>query len=99
LAKSRSHPAGKPQQKQQKAIPLLDLHGFLVEDVPDAVDRFLMQAQRKGAERVRIMPGKGSGKVRAAVTQYLKLGGFPFENEKLPGGTVNEGVLVVFLGD
>jgi dsDNA-specific endonuclease/ATPase MutS2 len=54
---------------------------------------------RKGAKRVRIMTGKGSGQVRKVVTDYLRKGGYPFEQEKLPGGGRNEGVLVVFLDD
>ena len=80
-----------------KSLPLLDLHGFRIEDVADAVDRFLVQQQKKGQARVRIMTGKGTGQVKKAVSEYLRLGGFPFEAEKLEGGVRNEGVLVVFL--
>lgn len=80
-----------------KALPLLDLHGFKTEDVVDAVDRFLVQAGRKGQGRVRIMTGKGTGAVKKTVTDYLRLGGFPFEAERLSNGGKNEGVLIVFL--
>lgn len=80
-----------------KADPILDLHGYRTDEVADAVDRFLVNAQRKGAGRVRIMTGRGTGAVRKAVMDYLRLGGFPFENERLPNGSKNEGVLVVFL--
>jgi DNA-nicking Smr family endonuclease len=83
----------------KSSLPLLDLHGYVTADVPDAVDRFLMTSMRKGAKRVRIMTGKGSGQVRKVVTDYLRKGGYPFEQEKLPGGGRNEGVLVVFLDD
>jgi DNA-nicking Smr family endonuclease len=79
--------------------PLLDLHGYKLADVPDAVDRFLMASTRKGAKRVRIMTGKGTGQVRKSVTDYLKMGGYPFEFERLANGSRNEGVLVVFLDD
>jgi dsDNA-specific endonuclease/ATPase MutS2 len=85
---------GKPQ-----SLPLLDLHGYKTEDVADAVDRFIMTHSRKGTPRVRIMPGKGSGAVRKTLVEYLKLGGYPFENERMPNGEKNEGVLVVFLDD
>jgi len=76
---------------------LLDLHGYRTEDVPDAVDRFLIKAQRAGQKRVRIMTGKGRGLVKKTVIDYLRLGGFPFEEERLKNGRRNEGVLVVFL--
>lgn len=82
-----------------RQIPLLDLHGYKTIDVPDAVDRFLVSAGKRGARRVRIMTGKGLGQVRRAVIEYLKLGGFPYEAERLPTGGRNEGVLVVFLAD
>ena len=78
---------------------MLDLHGYKTADVPDAVDRFLVEASRKGASRARIMTGKGSGAVKKVVTDYLRLGGFPFELERLPNGQRNEGVLIVFVGD
>lgn len=82
-----------------KTLPLLDLHGYSVADVADAVDRFLTLQIKKGASKVRIMTGKGSGQVRKATTDYLKLGQFPFEFEKLANGTRNEGVLIVHIGD
>jgi hypothetical protein len=65
--------------------------------VPDRVDRFIMTHSRAGRERVRIMTGKGTGKVRATVINYLRLGGYPWEYERLEGGKRNEGVLIVFL--
>jgi DNA mismatch repair protein MutS2 len=80
-----------------KPLPLLDLHGFKTDEVADAVDKFLVQSSRKGHPRVRIMTGKGTGAVKKTVMEYLKLGGFPFEAEKMAGGGRNEGVLVVIL--
>lgn len=82
-----------------KQLPTIDLHGYTTDQVPDTVDRFLTQSMRKGASRVRIMTGKGSGKIKQAVIHYLKLGGFPFEEERLENGRRNEGVLVVFIGE
>lgn len=93
----RGHPI--LRSETMKALPLLDLHGFKTADVPDAVDRFLVQSGRKGHHRVRIMTGKGKGAVKKIVTDYLRLGGFPFEAEKLEGGGRNDGVLIVILDD
>ncbi|MES2855288.1 MAG: Smr/MutS family protein [Bdellovibrionota bacterium] len=83
--------------KTPKTLPTLDLHGRTVDEVADLVDRFITAQTKKGSDQVRIMTGKGSGKVKAATTAYLKLGGFPFEFERLNTGGRNEGVLVVFL--
>lgn len=77
--------------------PLLDLHGFTLEEVDDAVDRFLVQSNKRGVPRARIMTGKGTGAVQKAVAGYLKRAGYSFEHERLPGGKRNEGVLVVFM--
>ena len=79
------------------ALDLLDLHGFKTDDVPDRLDRFLVQAQRDGIKRARVMTGKGTGAVQKVVTAYLKQGGFPFQFEKLSNGKANEGVIVVIL--
>ncbi len=78
------------------AKDLLDLHGCREEEVIDRVDRFIMKANELGLTRVRIMTGKGKGIVQRSVIEYLKLGRFPWQFEKNKG-TVNEGVLVVFL--
>lgn len=79
------------------ARDLLDLHGFKVDDVGAAVDRFMVQSVDQGLNRVRIMTGKGSGKVQAEVIKYLKQAHYPWQYEKGPSGKSNEGVLVVFL--
>lgn len=78
-----------------KNLPTLDLHGFKKDDVFDAVDRFIMKNQ--GRERVKIMPGKGEGIVRAELLRYLKLGGYPWSYEELPNGQKNMGSVIVFL--
>ena len=86
----------KPTKVQ--SLPQLDLHGFTTAEVPDAVDRFITSSTRKGHQRVSIMTGKGAGLVRKAVVEYLKLGGFPYEVQRMSNGEKNEGVLTVFLG-
>lgn len=76
-------------------IPTLDLHGYKVDEVFDAVEAFL--AKHAQAERVRIMPGKGSGKVMAQVKDYLTKAHYPSQFEKNEKGAANEGVLIVFM--
>lgn len=77
-------------------VPTLDLHGYRVEDVFDAVEKFL--ARHADKDRVRIMPGKGSGKVQAEVARYLKLGNYPWSFERSgAAGTANSGVMLVHL--
>jgi DNA mismatch repair protein MutS2 len=77
------------------SLPTLDLHGERLDGLEDKVDRYITSAQAKGQHQIRIMTGKGSGQVRAAVQKYLKLGGYPSHFERLPNGASNEGVLVV----
>ena len=75
--------------------PTLDLHGKTVEEVFDLVDKFITKNQNR--DRVRIMPGKGTGKIKAELTRYLKLGGYPWEYETLSSGQKNTGCLIIIL--
>ena len=76
---------------------LLDLHGFKVDEVMEALDKFLIQANAKSLSRARIMTGKGTGAVQKKVIQLLKQAQYPWHFEKLSNGKDNEGVLVVIL--
>lgn len=78
-----------------KKAPTLDLHGFKTEEVFDAIEAFF--AKHSGARQVRIMPGKGTGKVKAVVVDYLKKAHYPWSYEKLSNGQNNEGVLVIHM--
>lgn len=82
-------------KQKKRPAPTLDLHGKKVEDVFDLVDQFLMQHQNRS--RIKIMPGKGTGKVKAELLRYLKLGGYPWEYEVLDSGKKNTGCLVIIL--
>lgn len=75
--------------------PTLDLHGYKADDVFDAVEKFL--TRHASRPKVRIMPGKGTGKVKTEVERYLKLAGYPWSFERLPSGAVNEGVMIVYM--
>jgi DNA-nicking Smr family endonuclease len=83
--------------KPKTKLSLLDLHGFKVDDVADAVDRFIMRETSRGSARARIMTGNGTGQVKQATVAYLKKGGYPFEFERQENGSRNEGVLIVIL--
>jgi dsDNA-specific endonuclease/ATPase MutS2 len=69
-------------------IPTLDLHGYKTDEVFDAVDAFLRK--HSSAEKVRIIPGKGTGKVMAVVKDYLSKANYPSKAE-------NEGSLIIFM--
>ncbi|MEZ4871641.1 MAG: Smr/MutS family protein [Bdellovibrionales bacterium] len=75
------------------------MHGVRVEDVFDKVDAFVHKHVQNGTARVKIMPGKGTGAVKAELLKYLKLGGYPSQPETLPSGKKNPGSLIVFLND
>lgn len=49
----------------------LDLHSFAPRDVKNAVQNYLLEAQKKGFKIVRIIHGKGIGVQREIVRQVL----------------------------
>lgn len=79
----------------RKKQPTLDLHGFKTDEVFDAVEAFLNR--HSSASQVRIMPGKGTGKVKAKVIEYLRLAHYSWSPERLENGQVNDGVLIVYM--
>lgn len=76
-------------------VPTLDLHGFTVDQVFDAIEAFLGKHQDK--DRVRIMPGKGTGKVQAEAARYLKLANYSWSFEHGGPSGLNAGVMIVFM--
>jgi dsDNA-specific endonuclease/ATPase MutS2 len=82
---------------KQDSIATLDLHGFKVDEVFDAVEKFLRIHEGKAAKRVRILHGKGTGKVKEEVLKYLKQANYPSQPERMESGKINEGSLLVFL--
>ncbi|MBX3016397.1 MAG: Smr/MutS family protein [Bdellovibrionaceae bacterium] len=80
----------------RSGVPTLDLHGYRVEEVFDAVEAFLRK--HANADRVRIMPGKGTGKVQSEVARYLKLGNYSWSHERSgAAGAANSGVMIVHM--
>ncbi len=49
----------------------IDLRGFTVDEGIDAVDKFLDEAIMSGLEQVYIIHGKGTGKLRKGIYQFL----------------------------
>ena len=65
-ASGTSRPAGKSPGME------LDLRGQMAEDALDKLDRYLEQAYLTGLPWVRIIHGKGTGKLRQAVREALR---------------------------
>ena len=82
------------RQKKQH-IPILDLHGKTTDQVFNLIEDFLRKHGHK--QKIKIMTGKGSGRLLNKTKQYLKLGSYPWEYEKSFHGQINSGVLIVFL--
>jgi DNA mismatch repair protein MutS2 len=81
----------------EEPSPELNVIGLTVEDALSKVDRFIDQALLHGLEKVRIIHGVGSGRLRNAIGQYLNghgaVKGFS-SGETLKGG---RGITIVEL--
>lgn len=51
---------------------ILDLHTFAPQDVPDLVQDYLDECQRRGLLQIRIIHGRGKGVLRRTVQAALK---------------------------
>uniref|UniRef100_A0A7V6DR50 Endonuclease MutS2 n=1 Tax=Desulfobacca acetoxidans TaxID=60893 RepID=A0A7V6DR50_9BACT len=76
-------------------LPSLNLVGLRVEEALPLVDRLLDQAILQGAERVDIIHGTGTGRLKKAVREHLK----HHTMVKAVHGDVNPGVTLVDLKD
>ncbi len=54
-------------------IPTLDLHGFYPSDALEKLDIFIYQCVEKNADSARIIYGGGTGRLRQAVLEKLKM--------------------------
>lgn len=59
--------------KLQNFSPELDLRGLLAEEALEKLDKYLDDAFVAGMKQVNIIHGKGTGALRQAVQQYLKI--------------------------
>jgi DNA mismatch repair protein MutS2 len=76
-------------------LPSLNLVGLRVEEALPLVDRLLDQAILQGAERVDIIHGTGTGRLKKAVREHLR----HHTMVKAVHGDVNPGVTLVDLKD
>jgi DNA mismatch repair protein MutS2 len=74
-------------------LPSVNLVGLRVEEALPLVDRLLDQAILQGAERVDIIHGTGTGRLKQAVREHLK----HHTMVKAVHGDVNPGVTLVDL--
>lgn len=59
-------------EKTQQISPQIDLRGKYAEDAIEELDKYLEDANLAGLDWIRIIHGKGTGALRAAVRSYLK---------------------------
>lgn len=98
----------KEKQKQQPSSTVnrpssvspgmeVDLRGLMAEDALDKMDRYLEQAYLSGLPWVRIIHGKGTGKLRQAVRETLKGHAYVKSFEEGASNEGGEGVTVAKL--
>jgi len=80
--------------KAARALASLDLHGLSVEDARNRVAGHISRAILAGLERVEIIHGIGTGRLKATVTADLR--DLPAVRRVEPHPT-NPGVLIVYL--
>lgn len=85
------------QSKKPSSIPTLDLHGVKVDEVFDLMDRFLRREEEKGTSSVRILHGKGLGKVEAKAREYCRMTGHTPKPDRGENGRENPGAFLLFL--
>jgi dsDNA-specific endonuclease/ATPase MutS2 len=88
---------GKNKPKTAPAIPTLDLHGVVVDDVFDLMDRFLRREEASGSDRVRILHGRGTGKIREKALEYCRIAGHSPQEDKLDSPWGNPGSFLLYL--
>lgn len=80
-----------------RALPTLDLHGVTTDEVFALLDRFLLREEGRGTACVRVVHGKGTGKVREKAVEYCRLAGHQPKPDRSPTGAVNPGSFLLFL--
>ena len=77
----------------------ISLRGRLVEDGLDELDRYLEQAYGAGLPWVRIIHGKGTGRMREAVRAALKDSPYVKSFEEARDNEGGAGVTIAMLGN
>ena len=83
-----------PDAKATRALASIDLHGLSIDDARNRVAGHISRAILAGLERVDIIHGIGTGRLKAAVTADLR--SLPSVRRVAPHPT-NPGVLIVYL--
>lgn len=78
------------------SYPALDLHGVTVDEVFDLLDRFLRKHEGK-SPAVRIIHGRGTGKVKEKALEYCRMAGHAPKPDKGESGQANPGSFLLFL--
>jgi DNA mismatch repair protein MutS2 len=94
VAPSVEEPARVTDAKAVRALASLDLHGLSVDDARNRVAGHISRAILAGLERVEIIHGIGTGRLKAAVTADLR--SLPSVRRVAPHPT-NPGVLIAYL--
>ncbi len=68
---SKTRYGGMQSEKARSISPELDLRGMLVEEALETLDKYIDDAVLAGLKNVRIIHGKGTGALRAAVKEHL----------------------------
>ncbi len=78
-------------------IPTLDLHGVTQDEVFDRMDRFLRREEANGSQCVRILHGKGTGKVKEKALEYCRLTGHKAKPDRQGKQPENPGAFLLYL--
>ena len=96
-AHARTAPAS-PSTVRQASLPMeIDLRGLPVDEALDALDRHLDSAYLAGMPFVRVIHGKGTGRLRQAVRRALRENTYAAGFDAGKDGEGGEGVTVVRL--
>ena len=63
-------------EKRSGSVTEVDLRGLRAEEAREKVDKFLDEAAMAGLREVRVIHGKGTGRLRTAISQFLN--GHPY---------------------
>ncbi|MGE3262656.1 MAG: Smr/MutS family protein [Bacteriovoracia bacterium] len=85
------------KKDQPKNLPTLDLHGATTDQVFDRIDQFLRREESKGTSCVRILHGKGSGKVQEKAREYCRIAQHQPKPDVDPQGRANPGAFLLYL--
>lgn len=88
---------GKKPSASPRSYPTLDLHGAKTDEVFDRMDQFLRREESKGSACVRILHGRGTGKVEEKAREYCRLSQHQPKPDPDPHGRPNPGSFLLYL--